>query len=94
VFFGGSPLWHASVVLWDRLTGRPKSVSSWTHADRLRTETIANNVLDGVGIHDRTRADTFNLGLHVRRETTAQERDSVFKTPRGRLAALAHQKGG
>ncbi|MFC3693376.1 hypothetical protein ACFOWB_14235 [Chenggangzhangella methanolivorans] len=93
MFFGGAPLWHASVVLWDRLTRRPKPVSSWTQADRSRAETVASNVLAGVGIPDRTRSETFELGLHVRRETTGQERDSVFKTPRGRRAAWVHERG-
>ena len=81
------------MVLWDRLTRRPKSVSSWTQADHSRAETIAANVLEGVGVSDRSRAEPFTLGLHVRRETTAQERDAVFKTPRGRRAALAHERG-
>lgn len=68
MFFGGAPLWHASVVLWD--------------------------VLRGVGIEDRTRADPYASAMHWRRETTARERDYVFKTAGGRAAARRHQIGG
>lgn len=92
VFFGGAPLWHVSVALWSRLTGRPKAVSSWTQADHARAQRVARDMLAGVGIDDRTRGDTLDIAFHLRKQTRPIEQDSVFKTPRGRAISAAHGK--
>lgn len=42
-------------------------VSSWTQDDHARSERIANEMLRGVGIEDRQRADHGMTVLHVRR---------------------------
>lgn len=68
-------------------------MSSWTDQDRSEAEAIAARTLAGVGIDDRMRSDYTDGALHVRKESTAQERDSVFKTPRGRAASRQHEKG-
>lgn len=94
MFFGGAPLWHASVVLWSMLTRRPRLVTSWSEEDHRKAERYAMDALRGVGIEDRTRADPHASGMHWRRETTARERDYVFKTAGGRAAARRHQIGG
>lgn len=83
MFFGGKPLWHASVVLWSRLTGRPRTAASWAVEERARAERIAAQQLAGVGLDDQTRADVEpgGTGLHLRKATTAAEGDAVFRTP-------------
>ena len=96
MFFGGKPLWHASVVLWSRLTGRPKTAASWAVEERARVERIATQQLAGSGLDDQTRADVEpgGTGLHLRKATTAAEGDAVFRTPRGRLITARHVRGG
>lgn len=96
MFFGGMPLWHASVVLWSRLTGRPKKAASWAAEERAKVERIAAQQLAGVGIDDQARADVEpgGTGLHLRKATTAAEGDAVFRTPRGRIIAARHTRGG
>lgn len=84
------------MALWSRLTGRPKPVSSWTREDRERADRVARNELAGVGLDDQMRTDDppfASLALHVRKATTDAEKDSVFKTPRGRLIAARHERG-
>jgi hypothetical protein len=92
VFFGGAPLWHASVALWSPLTNRPKYVSSWTDHDKAKAHSYAMQTLRGVGIDDRTISDPLEIAMHYRRETTQQERDYVFKTQRGRAASRKQEK--
>lgn len=96
MFFGGKPLWHASVVLWSRLTGQPKKAASWAAEDRARAERIAAQQLAGVGLDDQMRADLMSggTGLHVRKATTTAEGDAVFRSPRGRIIAARHARGG
>ena len=92
MFFGGAPLWHVSVALWSPITTRPKLVSSWTDAEKNKAEQYAMATLSGVGIDDRTIAEPFHIGMHYRRETTAKERDYVFKTNPGRMASVKHEQ--
>lgn len=92
MFFGGAPLWHASVAIHSPLTRRPKLLSSWTDEDRSKAERYALMALRGVGVEDRTIAEPGGVALHYRRETTDRERDYVFKTNPGRMAALKHDK--
>jgi hypothetical protein len=93
VFFGGAPLWQASAAIWSRVTGRPKSVSSWTDTDHERAEKAVEAVMRGIGINDQMATETGDICKHFRRRCTALETDSVFKTPRGRAAALRHERG-
>jgi hypothetical protein len=97
VFFGGAPLWHVSAVQWSPITRRPIPVLRWSPVTKALLEAYAARLLHGVGIDDRMRADTMDgamsVALHVRKETTAAERDYVFtKTKRGMHAALMHAK--
>jgi hypothetical protein len=92
VFFGGAPLWHVSVAIWSPLTRTPKPVSSLTDHDKAKAERYAMMTLQGVGIEDRTICEPLNVTMHYRRETTGMERDYVFKTQRGRLASMKHEK--
>lgn len=46
--------------------------------------------LQGAGIEDRTISEPLNVTMHYRRETTARERDYVFKTNAGRIASVRH----
>jgi len=84
------------VVLWSRLTGRPKTAASWAVEERARVERIATQQLAGIGLDDQTRADVEpgGTGLHLRKATTAAEGDAVFRTPRGRLITARHVRGG
>lgn len=51
-------------------------------------------ILVGCGVDGRELSDAGGVALHVRRETTADERDYVFKkVPKGRAATLLHAKG-
>ena len=93
MFFGGKPLWHVSVAIWSRLTNRPKPCPVWTDQDRSRADRIAEMTLQGVGSADQMRSDDLNSTRHYRRATTPAEQDSVFRSPRGRLAALRHARG-
>lgn len=93
MFFGGAPLWHASVAIWSPLTHRPKLLPSWTDDDRKRADKYAMMALHGVGVEDRTINEDGAAALHLRRETTARERDYLFKTNPGRMASLKHGKG-
>lgn len=49
--------------------------------------------INGVGVSDRTINGPLEIAMHYRRETTARERDYVFKTGRGRVASVLHEKG-
>lgn len=86
-------MWHVSVSIWSPLTRQPKPVSSWTGEERSKAERYANDALRGVGVSDRTVCDDGGTAIHVRRETTASERDYVFKTNAGRYASRQHEKG-
>lgn len=93
MFFGGAPLWHVSVCLWSPLTRQPKLVSSWTEEDTAKAERYAMTALSGVGVADRTINEPLKIAMHYRRETTARERDYVFKTNAGRIASRKHERG-
>ena len=84
------------MVLWSRLTGRPKKAASWAAEERARAERIAAQQLAGVGLDDQARADIEpgGTGLHLRKATTLAEGDAVFATPRGRIIAARHARGG
>ena len=69
-------------------------MSSWTDIDHAKANTYATSILCGVGIEDRTISEPLSIAMHFRRETTARERDYVFKTQRGRIASIKHEKGG
>jgi hypothetical protein len=96
VFFGGRPLWHASIALWSRLTGRPKPVARWAPNDHSRAARIAGGILAGVGIEDRMMAATTpdGVALHLRKAATDAEQDAIFRTARGRRIAAAHDRFG
>lgn len=68
-------------------------MSSWTPEDHAKAERYAMLALDGVGVTDRTINEPLNIAMHYRRETTARERDYVFKTNRGRIASIKHEAG-
>jgi hypothetical protein len=93
MFFGGAPLWHVSVAMWSRLTNRPRPVASLPREAVQSLEAAAAEVLAGIGIEDRTRAELFEIALHMRRETTSAERDQVFATSRGKLISARHERG-
>ncbi len=93
MFFGGSPLWHVSVAIWSPLTQRPKVVSSWTDDEKAKAERYAVGALDGAGVVDRTVFELGATAMHWRRETTGRERDYVFKSNLGRVAAKRHEAG-
>jgi len=93
VFFGGKPLWHVSVAIWSRLTNAPKPCPVWTDQDRSRADRIAEQLLAGVGIADQARTDDYGIARHYRRATTPDEQDAVFRSPKGRLAALRQARG-
>ena len=82
-----------SACLWSPITRRPKIVSSWTEDDHKKAERYAMAAIGGVGIEGRTINSPLEIAMHYRRETTARERDYVFKTARGQLASIQHEKG-
>lgn len=92
MFFGGAPLWHASVAIWSLLSRQPKLLSSWTDDDRAKAERHAMTTLAGVGVDDRTVAEPGAAAMHFRRQTTERERDYVFKTHPGRIASMKHER--
>lgn len=67
-------------------------MSSWTDEDHKKAERYAMDVLRGVGIEDRTINSPLEIAMHWRRETTARERDYVFKTNIGRMASAQHER--
>ena len=49
--------------------------------------------LAGCGVDDRMHEVAGDFAVHWRRETTPGERDYVFKTNRGRMASIKHERG-
>lgn len=68
-------------------------MSSWTEEDKTKATRYAEMTLAGCGVDDRMHEIAGDTAVHWRRETTASERDYVFKTNRGRVASINHQRG-
>ncbi len=81
MFFQGRELWHCSVSVWDRSTGRPKLLKNWTAGEQGVTQSFALNTLDGAGLIGDDRLQTGDIAMHRRRALTDEE---ISRLPRTR----------
>jgi hypothetical protein len=56
-------------------------------------EDYAHRVLEGAGVYGREIVEFLPASMHVRRETTGDERDAFFKSPAGRSVSKLHEAG-
>jgi len=68
-------------------------VLRWSLEEKKAAEDYAHEVLKGAGVYGREVTEFLPATLHVRRETTGEERDAFFKSPEGRRVAGKHQRG-
>ena len=71
----------------------PKPVALWESEEKKMADKIANEMLIGVGVADREMSSYGMITLQVRRETTGNERDRVFRSPGGVVIATKHAAG-
>lgn len=81
VFFQGRELWHCSLAIWDRITGRPKPALDWNVGEQATAQTIAAAWLDGVGETGRDHVETGDISRNLRRPLTDAE---IAQLPLGR----------
>lgn len=86
----GRPVWLVSISKRDR-DGRIKGTGKWSKAEYRIAETLAHDVLKGVGVPDKERAFRMNVTFCVHRAATL---DEIRGLPNDWHCALGGLAGG
>jgi len=81
VIFQGRALWHCSIALWSRTTGKPTLTSSWGRDYRRIAASVAIAVLRGVGDTDQEIVEFGDTAVHRRRCMTTGEQATLPRQP-------------
>jgi hypothetical protein len=82
-----------SIAIRSPFTQLPKPVLRWSPEEKKAAEDYAHRVLERAGIYGREIVEWLESSMHVRRETTSEERDMFFRSPAGRSVSRKHEKG-